>query len=335
MIKVMRYKDIVLPNLKKTYKTEAEVLDDLNVEVLSIEAYVAHPTIGAYPRSIPKELLQKGYYFEDSDDVIFASYNLFAKQVSLTSKLSLGLDIGTFYVQEKNRSKRQGYQYGLSVYYDKWTVRLGRNSYNNFNEYVPTVRYKGTYGRHGYQFEYTYQNALFYVFREKTLNDRIKAHHFNLSDYVTWRDKTSLWSNIEVNNYSNNDTEIVTQYDWRFLYHKVAHTALTYDLAFEGWYSTHSKETNDFYSPKFADTTVLRTDLIYRFSKYMSLRAYAGVGYSFYDKYIPYKYGIHIFSNEIDQLHYDVGCLYSNSLRAASNTNYHYMECDFSLGYTW
>ena len=331
----MRYKDIVLPNLKKAYKTQAEVLDDLNVDVLSVEAYVANPTIGAYPRNIPKELLQKGYYFEDSDDVVFASYDLFAKQVSLTKKLGLGLDIGTFYIQEKNRPKQRGYRYGVSVHYDKWIVRLGRNSYNDFSEYVPTIRYKDRHGRHGYQFEYTYQNALFYAFREKTLDERIKAHHFNFSDYITWRDKTSLWSNIEVNNYSNNDTEIVAQYDWKFFYDKVDNTAFTYDFAFEGWYDTHSKETTAYYSPKFADTTVLRADAIYRFSKYMSVRAYAGAGYSFYDKYIPYKYGMHLFSNEIDQLHYDVGCLYSNSLRAASSTNYHYMECDFSLGYTW
>lgn len=335
MTSVVRYKDIVLPNLKKDFLTQAEVLSDLNAEVLSIEAYVTHPSMGAYPRSVPRELLQKGYYFEDSDDVIFASYDIFAQQVSLTKRLGLGLDVGTFYIQEQNRPRQQGYRYGVSVYYDKWTLRLGQNTYNDFSEFTPTVRYTDTYGRHEYQFEYTYQNALFYVLRERAVDERIDTHHFSLSDYVTWRDKTSLWSSFEVNSYSNHDTEIVAQYDWKFFYDNVDNTAFSYDLALEGWYDAHSKETDSFYSPKFADTTVLRVDASYRFSKYMSVRAYAGAGYSFYDKYVPYKYGVNLFSNEVEHLLYDVGCLYSNSLRNSSSTNYNYIECNFSLGYTW
>ena len=332
----VKYKDIVLPNLKKNFLTEAEVFTELYANVSSIESYVARPTVGAYPKSVPRELLQKGYYFEDSDDVIFASYDILGREVSLTHKLGLALDIGRFYINDHSHGRQYGYRYGVSLHYDKWIVRLGQNHYDEFSEFVPTIRYTDKYGKHEYQIEYTRQNALFYVFRESVLDQQITTNHFSVSDSISWRNKTSLWANFELNAYSNNDTEITVQYDWKFFYDKMRNIDFSYGFALEGWYDSHSKQIKKlYYSPKFADTTIVRLDTEYRLSKYLNIRAFAGAGYSFYDKYVPYKYGIHLFSNEIDSLLYDMGCLYSNSLRNSSSANYNYIECNFLLGYTW
>jgi len=324
-----------LPNLKKDFVSEAEVLNELNADVLSIESYLSHPTMGAYPKHVPKEILQKGYYFEDSDDVIFASYDILGRKVSLTNKLGLGLDIGKFYIQEKEKGRINGYKYGVSLYYKHLTLRLGKNKYDDFTEFVPTLKYNDNYKRHEYQLEYTRQNALFYVYRTRALDEKITTDHFSFSDYISWRDKTSLWSGLELNAFSNNDIEFVAQFDWRFFYHKVKDSDFSYDLAIEGWYDTHTKKTDSYYSPNFADTTLLRVDIEYQFSKYFGMRAIAGAGYSFHDKYVPYKYGMNIFGSATEELLYDIGCLYSNSLRNSDSSNYKYLECNFSLGYSW
>jgi hypothetical protein len=331
----VRYKDIVLPNLKKNYITQAEVLNEIYAEVNSIEAYLARPIMGAYPKHVPKSMLAKGYYFEDSDDIIFASYDLVFERVSLSKKIDFGMDAGQFYIQEQNNKRINGWRYGASLYYKHFVFRIGQNYYDDFSEVVPSLAYVNSYKNHSYQFKFIQQNAVFYTYRPSVIDARIKANHFEFSDYVTFRDKTSLWMNLEVNDYSNNDTEVTVQYDWRFYYHKIAHTKFSYDLALEGWYTTHSRETNLYYSPHFADSTLIRFDPEYIFSKSFGLRGIFGIGYSFSDENTPYKYGMSIFGNPNDTLSYELGCLYNNSVRGLNTATYNYLECDFSLGYSW
>jgi len=332
---VTKFKDIVLPNLKKILRLESEIFSDSSAEVVSIEDYMRHHIIDAYHDNAPFELLQKGYYFSDSEDIVYASYDVFSSKVLLTHKLGLSFDTGYFHVKEQNNDMLRGYRYGLSLHYDKWTFRIGKNHYNNFSEFTPTLRYISSYKKHEYQIEYTHQNALFYVFRESAISKQIKADHLNISDFVSLANETSLWSSWEINRYSIEDVESTLQYDWKFLFNKTKNIDFSYDLALEGWYDMHSKGTDYFYSPKFADTTTLRLDANYKFSKYISTRLFAGLGYSFYDKYVPYKYGMQLFSNEVKNLSYNVNCLYSNSIHNVSSSSYNYIECNFSLRYTW
>ena len=274
------------------------------------------------------------YIFEDSDDISFKSLDLFYKRSQVTNHISLAADIGLISLSQ-NETEYKGIRYGGTIYYDNFSLRLGINDYDDFSEFVPTLKYQNNYKRHSYSLEYTRQNSLFYTYSLKSYEKRIVANHFSLSDYVMFANKMDLWANIEVNLFSNDDTEVTGQFD--LIFYKNSHWTpkFTYSLALEGWYTAHSKQHTDFYSPSFADSTLLRFNPQYIFSKYIGIRAKIGAGYSVSDETIPYKYGAWLFGNPINNLHYEIGCLESNAARLAIGGDYHYRECKANIGYTW
>ena len=274
------------------------------------------------------------YLFEDSDDITFKSLDLFYKRSKITDHISLAGDIGIFSISQYEK-KYSGSRYGATIYYDNLSLRLGMNDYDDFSEIVPTLKYQDRYKHHSYLLEYTRQNALFYTYSLTPYEKRIVADHFSASDYIVFENKTDLWANIEVNLFSNNDTEITGQFDWVFYKDTYWTPKFTYNLALEGWYTSHSREHNDFYSPSFADSTMLRFNPQYIFSKYIGIRVQVGTGYSVVDENIPYKDGVWLFGNPMKSLAYELGCLESNAARLAYGANYHYRECKANIGYSW
>ena len=226
-------------------------------------------------------------------------------------------------------------RYGATLFYDNFSLRLGMNDYDDFSEFVPTLTYANRYKKHSYNLEYTRQNALFYTYSLVPYEKRIKADHFSASDFVTFENKTDLWANIEINLFSNQDTEVTGQFDWVFYKDTAFTPKFTYALALEGWYASHSKQHSDFYSPSFTDATLLRFDPQYIFSKYIGVRGRVGLGYSVTDEVMPYKYGVWLFGEPANNLAYEIGCLESNAARLSYGKNYHYRECKASLGYSW
>ena len=164
---------------------------------------------------------------------------------------------------------------------------------------------------------------------------KIIANHFSASDYVNLKNNTNLWMNLQMNMFSNNDTEFTGQFDWRFYQDTLFTQNFTYYLALEGWYTSHSKESLCFYSPSFSDSTLLRIDPQYIFSKYFGIKGKLGIGYSVTEETQPFKYGYSIFGNPTENLSYTAGCTHSNAAKLAAGTTYHYTECEVNLGYKW
>ena len=276
-----------------------------------------------------------GYHFSDSDDVTFKSADLFYKSPTSKEKLGFGLDMGIFSIAQKGNSTYNGIRYGATLFYNHFSVRVGVNDYDDFTEFVPTLKYENSHKKHSYSFEYTKQNALFYTYALTPYEKRITAHHFSISDYITLKNKTDLWMNLESNIFSNDDKEFTGQFDWRFYQNTLFTPDLTYYLAVDGWYSSHSKPNNDFYSPAFSDATILRIDPEYHLLTYLSLKATLGIGYSIKDESTPYKYGLWALGTSKEKLSYSLGCLFSNAARLSNGPNYHYSECQLDLGYRW
>ncbi len=279
--------------------------------------------------------LAKGYHFQDSEKITFNSIDLFYTRQQITSEFGIGVDGGSFFIQKQDVAKYSGKRLGASLLWNHFTFRIGINIFDDFNEFVPTVQYESKYRQHNYSLEYTHQNALFYTFALCPYEKRIDVHHFSASDYISFRNNKDLWANLELNNFSNNDTEFTGQFDWRFYYDTLTNKNFSYHLALEGWYTTHSKQTTCFYSPDFSDTTMLRIDPRYIFSKYLGVKAKAGLGYSFADQAQAYKLGLWFFGTPKENLTYNIGCLYSNATRFSASSSYNYRECDVNLGYTW
>jgi hypothetical protein len=274
------------------------------------------------------------YLFSDSDDITFKSVDLLYKRLQVIDEIALAADIGLFSISQYDK-KYNGIRYGGTIFYKHFSLRLGMNDYDDFSEFVPTLKYQNRYKKHSYSLEYTRQNALFYTYSLAAYEKEIKADHFSVSDYIVFENKTDLWANIEVNLFSNDDREVTGQFDWVFYKNSAFTPKFTYSFALEGWYTSHTKEHSDFYSPSFTDSTMLRFNPQYLFSKYIGVRAKIGTGYSVVDETIPYKYGAWLFGNPSDNLNYELGCLESNAARLSIGGDYHYMECNAKVGYTW
>lgn len=274
------------------------------------------------------------FLFEDSDDIVFKSIDLAYKRSKVTKQMSLGADVGVFSI-EKRRKKYSGMSYGGTLFYDNFSLRLGINDYDDFSEFVPTLIYQNKYDNHSYTLEYTRQNALFYTYSLLAYEKQIVANHFSISDFIVFNSKSELWANITSNIFSNEDRELTAQFDWVFYKGSAFRPQFTYNFALEGWYTSHSIQHKDFYSPSFADATLLRVDPQYIFSKYLGVRGKLGLGYSVVDVALPYKYGIWLFGQPTENIDYSLGCLESNAARVSFSQGYHYRECRAHLGYLW
>jgi len=324
------------PGLHKNYLTSREIFDINYVRSKPIENLA-----DTFKYNNIKEFLYKNhlwgeyYHFSDSDGIVFQSTDLFYTRQNITEDIALGIDGGIFSIEQKGVNKYNGIRYGASVFYKNFQFRLGKNDFDDFSQIVPSLFYRDSYKNHSYVLEYTHQNALFYTYALCPYENRLDAHHFSITDYITLTKNTNIWTNLEVNLFDNSDTSITGQFDWRFYYDTLFNKNFTYDLALEGWYTSHTKPNSCFYSPNFSDATLLRFDPQYRVNRYFGIRGELAAGYSYTDQQIPYKYGLWIFGEPLDRFSYTAGCLHSNAARLAKGGNYYYEECRVSLDYTW
>lgn len=274
----------------------------------------------------------KGYHFEDSDGIIFNSADLFYKRYKVINNIYLGVDVGAFSIEKKNIVKYNGIRYGVSLSDKHFSFRLGKNDFDDFSEIVPTIQYENNYKNNSYTLEYTRQNGVFYTYNLCPYEKRIKTDHFSISDYISLKDRSNVWANVTANNYSNGDLGLIGQFDWRFYYNTILDNKLTYNFAVDGYYTTHTKQNNCFYSPHFDDGTFVRIDPDYKINNYLSVLGMLGVGYSLNADQISYKYGLWFHGDPLEDLSYKLGCMKNNSTRGA---NYHYDECKAELEYRW
>ena len=281
-------------------------------------------------------LLANVYYFEDSAGIIFKTTDLFYKREKLSDDFAIGVDGGVVSLEQKGQRIEKGKRYGISLFYKNFSFRLGQNLFDDFSEFVPTIKYQNRYKEHSYLLEYTRQNALFYTYAFCPYDEEVSVDHFSISDYISFTESRNLWANLILNRYSNSDLETIMQFDWRFYYSWIFEKNFTYDLAMEGYYLANSQVNSCFYSPSFNDATLLRVDPNYRFNKYMSAKGMFGAGYSFESQKLLYKYGMWLYGDFYKNFSYNVGCMQSNSSQKNFNgSGYYYKECKLDLGYKW
>ncbi len=333
---VTHHQDIVLaPGLQKEFETRQYTFNDIVAQSRTREMLLKSLIKPSLSNSAENSLRAEGFLFEDSDKIRFQSLDLFYERYFYRNGFGLGIDGGLFSIEQAGGNKYKGTRFGVSAFYEHFKVRLGMNIYDDFSEFVPLIEYKNRYKNHEYRLQYTRQNALFYTYTLASYERRIVSDHFSVDDYVTLDNNTSLWASIAADNFSNADLALTAQFEWNFFSSYFMTQNLRYKLYVDGYYTGHSKQHNDFYSPIFDDTTMIRVDPEYSFSKYLGIRGSVGVGSSMSAASIPYKYGAWLYGAPKENLSYIVGCLYNNSLRSASLTPYDFIECKANLGYSW
>ena len=327
------------PGLDKRFLKEDEVIDSV---------YTTLSTVSLAEQLLPKRkksrnsnggafntLRGKGFYFEDSQDIRFSSVDLFYKRSSIRDGLDMSLDLGSFEIEKKALNRYTGIRYGATVFFNNWSFRLGTNVYDDFSEVVPTLRYENRYENHAYSIEFTRQNALFYTYSLSPYETRLSVNHLEVQDAVEFERNRSLWISLSIDAFDDGNTAVTPQFDYQFYYDTLIEPDLSYTLALEGWYTAHSTPNEDYYSPDFYDSTLIRIDPHYYFSKAIRLEMKAGLGYSIYNNAMHYKYGAWLMGEALEDLGYSLGCLKSNSARGSSSGDYDYLECKAELVYRW
>lgn len=340
MLKPTKYCDIYLAEgLHKDYKKLENVftVSKAKAHHLSyLEKSVKANSVKSMSDELKNYISGNGYYFEDSEGIVFKTLDLFYRRYNLLGDFDFAVDGGLVSLEKKGVRKEDGIRYGVTAFYKHFSLRVGKNVFDDFSEIVPTLKYQNSYKNHSYLLEYTRQNALFYTYTFCPYDKQMKADHFSISDYVSFKDKTNVWANITLNSYGNGDIETVGQFDWRFYYDYFLQKNFTYDLALEGYYVFNTKESTCFYSPSFSDATLLRIDPNYRFNRYLGLKGMLGAGYSFEYRQFLYKYGLWLYGDPLKNFSYNLGCMQSNSSTSTfSGDGYYYKECKIDLGYRW
>ena len=278
--------------------------------------------------------------FSDSTGISFNSVDLFYRTVKLSRHFDFGVDIGKFSIEQRNLAKYSGFKYGATMFYDNFfygnfSFRLGVNEMDGFYEISPRFTYQKKYDNSSLSFKYQRQNALFYTKSLAPHEKRIVADHFSLTHFTTFDNNTTLWANLATNLFSNSDVSHTAQFDWEF-YKPVSDSKFEYLLALSGWYTTHAKQHNDFYSPSFADATLLRVQPSYTFNKWFGIRGRFDVGYAFTDQMVPYKYGLSLYGTPVKNMTYNLNCLHTSSTKRAGNSRSYLTDtCSLNLGYVW
>lgn len=322
------------PGLHKDYETQRVTFNQIyakenGVNILRKNIVASRRRAGPIKQNY---LAAKGYSFKDSEGVYFQSVDLFYRRYKISDDVDLGVDTGVFSFGEKDTRKYNGMRYGVFIFYDHFSFRLGENDFDDFSEIVPTIKYENNYKNHEFTLDYTRQNGLFYAYRVCPYKKRIKANHYSISDYIGLQNRSNIWVNMTANNYSNEDLETIGQFDWRFHYDTILNNKLTYNFAIDGYYTMHTKQNDCFYSPNFDDGTYLRIEPDYKVKKYFSILGMLGVGYSLNAEQFLYKYGLWLHGNPLKDLSYKIGCMKNNSARSGG---YYYHECKAELEYKW
>ena len=337
----LKYRDIYLaPGIRKDLLKKEEVFEIAKAKPEPVKkvGQVYAQNMGANPTiwRIKNRGGVRGYHYRDNDDFCLDSADLFYTRLRLGEEMDVGLDAGVIRVAQHAASHR-GFRIGSTLRYGDLSFRLGMNRFKDFIESVPGVKYRFFYKQHHFTLQYTRQNALFYTYNLTPYDKRIRADHFALNDYAAFENGMSLWASLGFNRFDNGDVETVPQFDWIFYNPHITKQNFHWDLALEGWYTAHTKPHHgDFYSPSFADSTLVRLDADYIFSPLFKISAQVGAGHSFHDENNPYKYGIWLQGRRNDTLYYKLGCLQSNTARIGSLPGgYHYIECNADIGYLW
>ncbi len=324
------------PGLKKIIEPTDEVFTASYARPSTLQQYLK--TLQTQNEPKQKNFTDlKMYHFEDNANIIFNSFTLFHTKKRISQAIDIGLNAKVFDIENTKVKKYNGFHYAISLFWNHFQISMGENRFDDFSEFVPYISYENHYKKHNYLLEYTHQNGLFYTYSLCPYQRKIDTHHFSISDYIVFENNTDLWTNIQINLFSNANTNSIIQYDWRFFNKNINNNkTFKYDLALEGWYTTNTNQKSCFYSPKFADTTMLRIDPLYQFSKKLNIKTKIAAGYSFEDENIIYAAGIWFFGYPVKNLSYNLGCSYSNASKISfSKTNYTYTECIMDMGYKW
>ncbi|MCK5828701.1 MAG: hypothetical protein KAH20_00170 [Methylococcales bacterium] len=184
-----------------------------------------------------------------------------------------------------------------------------------------------------------YKRPLFYEkLACKALTKHIDRYGVQVSGNMSFSKKQSLWYSVDAGYIDDDNIEVIPQFNlivYRDKF-KNRYIPVDYEFAIEGYYMWNKKETNDYYSPEFFDSTSFSFRPVFKVSKDFDLISSAAIGYSVDVNNIIYRYGAWAQYRINKGLKAKAGCERSNvGSASAGGENYHSNNCLATLEYEW
>ncbi len=194
-----------------------------------------------------------------------------------------------------------------------------------------------------------YKRSLFYdKLSCQALKKHLNRYGAQVSGNIEFTKKQALWYSIDAGYIDKSDivgsendrgnVEIVPQFDFTVYQDKWlnAYAPVDYEITIDGYYVWNMRQSNDYYSPEFFDSTSVGFKPVVHLTKNLELSSVATVGYSFDASSVTYSYGLWAQYSINKALKAKAGCQRSNIGSAnAAVEDYHSSNCLATLEYEW
>lgn len=268
------------------------------------------PTLRAQYNTWPYEINFAGSGFRFKDDVCDAEYGG-------------SVELSGMYHQAT------AYQFGGGLKIDQFDGKT---------EFSPFINSRFTFDKSNIEIQ-LYKRSLFY---DKLACNALKKHlnryGTQVSGNIEFTKKQELWYSIDASYIDDSNIEVVPQFDFTVYQDKWinAYVPINYEITVDGYYIWNKRQTNDYYSPEFFDSTSIGFKPVAHLTKNFEVSSVATVGYSFDASSITYSYGLWAQYSINDAIKAKAGCQRSNIGSAnAATDNYNSNNCLATLEYEW
>ncbi len=238
-------------------------------------------------------------------------------------------------------------QYGGSVelsgmYHQATAYQFGGglkiDQFDGKTEFSPFINSRFKFDKSDVEIQ-LYKRALFYdKLACHALKKHLNRYGAQVSGNIEFTKKQELWYSIDASYIDDSNVEVVPQFDFTVYQDKWinAYVPINYEITVDGYYMWNKRQTNDYYSPEFFDSTSIGFKPVAHLTKNFEVSSVATVGYSFDASSITYSYGLWAQYSINNAIKAKAGCQRSNigSANAATN-NYTSNNCLATLEYEW
>jgi hypothetical protein len=231
---------------------------------------------------------------------------------------SLGIDLVTYlrrYSIEDNGEATSNSWYGVQITKYPWSFSIDTEGYQ--------VRVETEAG-----FTFSYSRAQLLPTRRSYCSKDLKVRKAEVSYYHSVEKHREFWGSIAYEWVSDGNRVITPQFDWDLAKLEKGNWEIVPNLS--GWYNFNSLQTDCYYSPARADSTLLNLKLYHPAwgGSYFYLKG--GIGYSFFDKIIPLELDLWLKRENF----WKIGCNFSRSTSRGGKP-YQSRECKFEIEKRW
>jgi len=331
--KYSKVKDLYFPpEVGKNLEREGEVFGSIYVSKSKVESFEdLFKSSLAYESDEGKNKIGANLYtFRDSDDISMKKKSIYYERKNIYKRVGVKVGIGEFELKKKDRNLK-GKTGTLLLSKANLSGGINFEKYSDIQKILPSFNYKKRVRGHNLLIGYKKESAFLVNNSFCMIDNGVMSDSF----FITGNYKGGLlWANFTINKLSDGNSIYTPQFSYQL--YKNSLQNVEYKISLEGWYQLHSKQSDCYYSPKFADSTKINIELKTALFQNLFVSIFGGIGYSNDSNSYPYSYGLALEYPLVENFEFNAGCFHNSSKRKDSSASkYSSDECNANLNYRW